>query len=62
VVVGFPDQPFLDAGGDSVTALSLVLRVEEEFGVQVPLMAFFDAATPRRQAELIPAWLADPDS
>jgi len=52
-----PDQPFLDAGGDSVTATILVLRVEAEFGVEVPLMTFFDAATVRRQAAVIQALL-----
>ncbi len=55
-----PDDPFLGVGGDSVTATMLVLRVEEEFSVAVPLMAFFDAATVRRQAELIDRLMRDP--
>jgi acyl-CoA synthetase (AMP-forming)/AMP-acid ligase II/acyl carrier protein len=48
-----PDTPFQEAGGDSVTATVLVMRVEEEFKVKLPLLAFFDAATLRRQAELL---------
>jgi acyl-CoA synthetase (AMP-forming)/AMP-acid ligase II/acyl carrier protein len=48
-----PDEPFLEAGGDSLTAMTLVMRVEQEFSIKVPLMAFFDAATIRLQAELI---------
>jgi acyl carrier protein len=48
-----PDQTFLEAGGDSVSATILVLRVQEEFEVEVPLMAFFDAATARKQAALV---------
>lgn len=47
------DEPFLEAGGDSLTAMTLVMRVEQEFSIKVPLMAFFDAATIRLQAELI---------
>jgi oxalate---CoA ligase len=47
------DDPFLDVGGDSVSATALVIRVENEFSVEVPLMAFFDAATIRRQAALV---------
>jgi acyl-CoA synthetase (AMP-forming)/AMP-acid ligase II/acyl carrier protein len=53
-----PDSPFLEVGGDSVTATSLVLRVEEEFSVELPLLSFFDAATVRRQAELLDGLLA----
>ena len=33
--------------------MTLVMRVEQEFSIKVPLMAFFDAATIRLQAELI---------
>ena len=53
------DDPFLESGGDSVTATVMVIRVEEEFSVKVPLLAFFDAATIRRQAELIDQLLSD---
>ena len=52
------DQGFVEAGGDSVTATALVVRVEEVFGVQVPLLAFFDAATIPRQAALVQELLA----
>jgi acyl-CoA synthetase (AMP-forming)/AMP-acid ligase II/acyl carrier protein len=47
------DDSFLEVGGDSITATALVIRVENEFSVEVPLMAFFDAATIRRQAALV---------
>lgn len=47
------DDRFLDVGGDSVSATALVIGVESEFSVEVPLMAFFDAATIRRQAALV---------
>jgi acyl-CoA synthetase (AMP-forming)/AMP-acid ligase II len=47
------DAAFLEAGGDSVSAVSLALRVEAEFAVDLPLMAFFDAPTVRRQAALV---------
>jgi len=55
-----PDESFLDTGGDSLTATALVLRLEKEFSVKLPLITFFDAATIRRQAELIDGLLADP--
>lgn len=48
-----PDERFSEAGGDSITATTLVVRVEEEFSIELPLMAFFDAETIRRQASLI---------
>ncbi len=54
-----PDDPFLDVGGDSITATSLVIRVEQEFAIKVPLMAFFDATTIRRQAALIDQLIAN---
>jgi acyl-CoA synthetase (AMP-forming)/AMP-acid ligase II/acyl carrier protein len=48
-----PDQAFLEVGGDSVSATTLVLRVEQEFGIRLPLVAFFEASTARKQAELV---------
>lgn len=48
-----PDDAFLDVGGDSISATTLVIRAELEFSTQIPLMAFFDAATMRRQAILM---------
>lgn len=57
-----PDDAFLDVGGDSVTATSLVIRVEQEFSLELPLMAFFDATTIRKQAALIDRLLNEPSS
>lgn len=47
------DDRFLESGGDSVTATRLAVEVEREFGVELPLMAFFRAATITEQASLI---------
>ena len=47
------DDRFLDSGGDSVTATRLAVMVENEFGIELPLMAFFQAATNNEQAALI---------
>ncbi len=47
------DDDFLDAGGDSVTATQLILRAREEFGVEIPLLAFFSSSTVRAQARVI---------
>jgi acyl carrier protein len=55
--VGLDDE-FLDVGGDSLTSTRLLVGVREEFGTDVPLMAFFSASTVRAQARLIEAVLA----
>ena len=47
------DDDFLDVGGDSVTASQLVVRVRDTFDLDIPLMAFFDASTIRRQSALV---------
>jgi acyl-CoA synthetase (AMP-forming)/AMP-acid ligase II/acyl carrier protein len=47
------DEPFLDAGGDSVSAAALVYRVEEHYGIEIPLVRFFHAETIEQQAALI---------
>ncbi len=48
-----PDRTFVDAGGDSVTATQLVLRLRESFAVDIPLIALFNEPTIRQQARLI---------
>ena len=45
-----PDDAFLNVGGDSITATSLVIRVEQEFSLELPLMTF----STRRQSESRP--------
>ena len=48
-----PDDPFLEHGGDSITATALAVAIEDEFDVDLPLLAFYNAATIRNQAILI---------
>ena len=47
------DEPFLESGGDSIAATALAARVEEEFAIDLPLLAFYNAATIRLQTNLI---------
>jgi acyl-CoA synthetase (AMP-forming)/AMP-acid ligase II/acyl carrier protein len=56
-VVG-DDDPFLESGGDSVAATALVVAIEDEFDVELPLLAFYQAATIREQASLLDELLA----
>lgn len=37
--------PFQDVGGDSLVGIQLVARIREQFGVQLPIQAVFDAPT-----------------
>lgn len=48
-----PDDPFLESGGDSITATALAVAIEDAFEVDLPLLAFYEAATIRHQAALI---------
>ncbi len=54
-----PDQPFLDVGGDSIAATSLVVQIEGKYGIELPLMEFYDAETIRLQSALIDRILID---
>lgn len=47
------DDAFLESGGDSLSATALAVRVEEEFAIDLPLLAFYNAATIRLQTQLI---------
>ncbi|WP_316250510.1 non-ribosomal peptide synthetase [Tsukamurella columbiensis] len=40
------DDSFFDLGGDSLSLMRLVDRVDQDFGVRVPIAALFDSATP----------------
>ena len=44
---------FFKLGGHSLTAASLIARVEEEFGQRIHLTTFTDATTIERQAEIL---------
>ena len=48
-----PDRAFLESGGDSISAAALAVAIEEKFEVDLPLLAFYNAATIRSQAILI---------
>jgi hypothetical protein len=48
-----PDEDFLALGGDSLLAAQVLARVEADCGIRLSLAAFFDAATPARQAAAI---------
>lgn len=40
-----PDQNYFDIGGDSIIAVQMFLRIEQEFQVKLPLATLFDAPT-----------------
>jgi acyl-CoA synthetase (AMP-forming)/AMP-acid ligase II/acyl carrier protein len=48
---------FLEAGGDSLTAVQLVSRVRTALGIELSLVDFFDAPTIRAQAQVVEARL-----
>src|SRR5262249_49492758 len=47
------DDPFLDLGGDSLSASRILARGIDAFGVDVPLRAFFESPTIRHMARVI---------
>ncbi len=51
--IGLHD-PFLDLGGDSVQAGQIIAQIRSEFGVETPVLRFFEAATISALAELLP--------
>lgn len=46
---------FLEAGGDSILATLLSIRIENSLGIKVSLLDIFDASTIARQAEMLQA-------
>jgi acyl carrier protein len=40
-----PDEDWFDAGGDSIAALRLVERIQEEYGVPLSVRRFFERPT-----------------
>lgn len=48
-----PDDSFFDLGGHSLLALELLLRIEQDMGVEVTVSSLLDRPTPRALAELI---------
>lgn len=47
------DQPFLESGGDSLTAASLAVAIEKRLNVKLPILDFYNAATVEEQAALV---------
>jgi phthiocerol/phenolphthiocerol synthesis type-I polyketide synthase E len=48
-----PDQNYFDLGGDSILAVQLFIRIEQEFGVKLPLATLFDTPTIRELAHVL---------
>jgi len=50
-----PAENFLDLGGDSMTATTVIAGIRGEFGVALPLRALFDHPTVAELAEVVAA-------
>ncbi len=50
--IGVEDQ-FFEAGGNSLTAMRLLTRLQQEFAVELSIAQLFGALTPRAQAALV---------
>lgn len=48
-----PDENFFDAGGDSLVAVRLIVKVEKEFGKRLPLASLFQSGTVSSMARLL---------
>lgn len=48
-----PDQNYFDLGGDSILAVQLFIRIEQEFGVKLPLATLFDTPTIGELAQVL---------
>ena len=47
------DDDFFDRGGDSLSTLDLIFALEQEFGLELPVTAIYDAPTVARLAAMI---------
>jgi acyl carrier protein len=48
-----PDDEFLRLGGDSIAAVRILGRIEEQWGIELELVTFFDNPTVTRIAALV---------
>ena len=48
-----PDQNYFDLGGDSILAVQLFIRIEQELNVKLPLATLFDAPTIQELAQVL---------
>lgn len=48
-----PDQNYFDLGGDSILAVQLFVRIEQEFAIKLPLATLFDAPTIQELAQIL---------
>jgi len=55
------DDSFLDVGGDSLKAMRIATRIQDEFGVEIPLAEFVAASTVAEMALAVMAALASDD-
>ncbi|MGI9621909.1 MAG: thioesterase domain-containing protein, partial [Acidimicrobiales bacterium] len=54
------DEDFFSRGGNSLLAMELLARIDDEYGVQLPLSAMFDARTPRMCIDLVDREVVEP--
>lgn len=47
------DNDFIEFGGDSLVAMTLISRISGEFGVELDLWELLDAGTPRKVLAVI---------
>ncbi|MBC7861988.1 MAG: amino acid adenylation domain-containing protein, partial [Bacteroidia bacterium] len=55
-----PDTDFFLAGGDSISATRLMIRLQEEFKTEISLKDIFINRTPRKQSKIVLAKPEDP--
>ncbi len=55
-----PQDDFFDSGGDSMTAVRMIVEVQTAFGVQIDVESFFEAASVERLTEAVLAAAGSP--
>jgi len=57
-----PDQNFFEAGGDSLAAVQIVARINQEFGIELSVAGFLDKPTVREVAAQVAPAASEPAS